>query len=90
MIFSEKTGIIYIENEESGLNKPSFHNGVWCNGSTKDFDSFSVGSNPTTPTNIKKFWKNFPEIPFLKFLEKFGDKNFRKISPRKFEKIQNL
>ena len=25
---------------------------VWCNGSTKDFGSFSSGSNPDTSTNI--------------------------------------
>lgn len=23
---------------------------VWCNGSTKDFDSFSTGSSPVTTT----------------------------------------
>ena len=25
--------------------------GIWCNGNTKDFDSFVVGSNPAIPAN---------------------------------------
>ena len=32
-------------------NIQSHFNVVWCNGSTKDFGSFSIGSNPVTTTN---------------------------------------
>ena len=28
------------------------HNGVWCNGSTSDFESDDLGSNPGTPALI--------------------------------------
>lgn len=28
--------------------------GLWCNGSTTDFDSVCLGSNPGNPTKIKK------------------------------------
>ena len=30
------------------------YNGLWCNGSTTDFDSVSFGSNPDNPTNTAR------------------------------------
>lgn len=29
-------------------------NGLWCNGSTTDFDSVCLGSNPSNPTQMDK------------------------------------
>lgn len=28
--------------------------GIWCKGSTRDFDSLGIGSNPIVPANISR------------------------------------
>ena len=33
-------------------NSNSFHIGVWCSGSTRDFGSLSIGSSPIAPTRV--------------------------------------
>lgn len=39
--------------------KVSWDNGVWCKGSTQDFDSCRLGSNPNTPVmENRKFQKS--------------------------------
>ena len=38
--------------------------GLLCNGSTTDFDSVCLGSNPGNPTSIMK-WESFYRLPFL-------------------------
>ena len=32
--------------------------GTWCNGSTEDFGSSSIGSNPVVPTKLKQNGKS--------------------------------
>lgn len=43
----------------------SHFNVVWCNGSTKDFGSFSTGSTPVTTTN--KY-----DVPQVKVINAFA------------------
>ena len=43
--------------------------GLWCNGSTADFGSASLGSNPGSPTNKEpRFWLLFLYINLFKHL----------------------
>ena len=37
--------------------------GLWCNGSTTDFDSVCLGSNPSNPTVLRNNQVNF--IPLV-------------------------
>lgn len=43
---------------------PAKYNGVWCNGSTKDFESLGRGSTPCTPARGQKmdFSNAVPQI----------------------------